>query len=82
MWRNHACGIDPWQEPLSPQRGVAVRAVVSGNEWAGTASRLCMGCVDRPAAPCPASPYPCRLTIASTHTGTYGGVQPFDTGQS
>jgi hypothetical protein len=23
-----------------------------------------------------------RFTIASTHTGTYGGVQPFDTGQS
>ena len=24
----------------------------------------------------------CRFTISGTHTGTYGGVQPFDTGQS
>ena len=26
--------------------------------------------------------HPFRFTIASTATGTYGGMQPFDTGQS
>ena len=31
---------------------------------------------------CRGLPHPFRFTIASTHTGTYGGVQPFETGQS
>lgn len=32
--------------------------------------------------PFPLFSHPFRLTNTSTHTGTYGGVQPLDTGQS
>jgi hypothetical protein len=61
--------------PNNSMQRAALRAAAYAGLWAGRHVQAVN------ALPSSLPPHP-RFTIASTQTGTYGGVHPFETGQS